>query len=98
MAPIRTIGLVLLCGSVACHHRAHDLAPTPAQRVETIDMCSDAPSVGPASRIELSRAMVADSVVSNSSLAQLLVLLRWSSDSLARQSGPVLAIGDLTAL
>jgi len=81
MRPL-TLGIALLIvGNTACHSRSASLA--------TSGWCTkQRPPIGPAGHVETIRSSLRDTLVVDPKAGQLIAFLRWSSDSLATESGP----------
>ena len=81
MRPLKLGIALLVVGGAACHPRSSSLA--------TSGWCTEQkPPIGPAGHVEVNRSSLRDTLVADPKVGQLIAFLRWSSDSLASESGP----------
>ena len=86
------LGTVLIgLASAGCHHRAPP--------VMMLGGCSDArPPIGPPGHLELIQSTGRDTRLDEMNVGRFIALLRWSSDSLAKESTPSNAIFHLQSV
>jgi hypothetical protein len=68
-----------LATALACHHRA---------RVAPITDCHPLPPIGPPGEIAIVRTALRDSTLAAQHLARLVAIVRWTADSLNKDSRP----------
>ena len=95
--------LAFTAAVVACHHRrsSSNVTPKYPNDINPADIepteCPSPPAIGPRSHLEIVRSTASDSALRDSGIGRIIALLRWSSDSVTRET-PVGAVVRVTSV